>query len=643
MIMKYFTLFVFFFIHSIGFCQTDDQKRTIISNTNVFALNELSENIQKNEKAKSEMIDLFLSNNPGFKKRFNTEDGALYEIKDIIDGKPVYVSNQNQNAALATKTSKLHNGGSLGLNLEGQDMLLGIWDGGKVLLNHVEFMNDLIPSVSRVTSPDSPGSATDSHATHVAGTMIAKGVNAAAKGMAPKASLVSYNWTNDESEVVTQITNNSLLISNHSYGVPVVDEATGTLNVPAWFMGCYNSDARSWDLISVAAPYYLMVTSAGNNGSDTYTGGLMAGYDKLTGEKNAKNNLVIANANPFVNPVTGNLITFPINSSSSQGPSDDGRIKPDITADGTSLYSSYNTNTTSYETLTGTSMSSPNTSGTLLLLQQYYSQLTSGDFMRSSTLKGLVCHTAIDGGIAGPDAKFGWGLLDAEKSAVLMQNSFAAQPTAILSEIILNQGDTYTLQVNVTDVQKLQATICWLDPAGSAKDNLLNSPLPALINDLDLRIKKAAEVNLPWKLQLSNVSSAAIKADNTVDNVERVEVDSASGTYTIEITHKGTLQSGSQPVSLVVSGFNTAILSNSDYELNKLSIYPNPTNNVLNFSTADLTEITDISLFDISGKVINAKFDLNAKTIDVSNLQSGVYFVKFTNDHESITKKFIKK
>src|SRR5690606_18150660 len=156
-------------------------------------------------------------------------------------------------------------------------------------------------------------------------------------------------------------------------------------------------------------------------GIDEYAGGLKEGYDKLTYEKNAKNNLVVANANPFVNS-GGFLVNTVINSSSSQGPSDDGRIKPDIAGDGTNVYSTYNSNNSSYATLSGTSMASPNVSGSLLLLQEYYYQLHE-NYMRSSTIKGLVCHTAIDPGTPGPDAKFGWGLLDARESAVTLSNS----------------------------------------------------------------------------------------------------------------------------------------------------------------------------------------------------------------------------
>jgi hypothetical protein len=639
--MKYFILFIFGFYQLTAVGQSDEQKKLILSNTNIFELNQLSQSLQALESATVERITLFVNSNPSFERRYTSKEGTLFEIKDIIDGKPVYISNQNRISALGTRTSRLHNGGSLGLNLEGQGMYIGIWDGGSVMKSHVEFMNDATPSVSRVIIGDSPGIVTNDHATHVGGTMVAKGVSVDAKGMAPKASLISYNWTNDETEVVSEITNNALLLSNHSYGVPVLNDQ-GTLNVGSWYMGCYNTDARNWDVIAVNAPYYLMVVSAGNSGNDNYTGGLMPGFDKLTGEKNGKNNLVIANSNPFVNQINGMLISNPINSSSSQGPSDDGRVKPDIAADGTAVFSSVNTTVNSYATYTGTSMAAPNTSGTLLLLQQYFSEQSSGAFMRSSTLKGLVCHTALESGTSpGPDARFGWGLLDAEKAVVLIQNSKAVQPTAVLSEIVLDQGQTYSFEVTVADVQKLQATICWTDPAGFARDGQLNSPTPALVNDLDLRIIQNTEINFPWNLQLSSIAGPAIKADNIVDNVERVEVNNASGTYTVQVTHKGTLQSGSQSVSLIVSGFNTAVLSTPQNAMDKFTIFPNPVSGLLNLNTGS-TEVSNFSVFDLSGKSINLKFDSNAKTVDVSNLQAGVYFIRFSANGQFFTKKFVK-
>jgi subtilisin family serine protease len=124
--------------------------------------------------------------------------------------------------------------------------------------------------------------------------------------------------------------------------------------------------------------------------------------DKLIGEKNSKNNLVIANAQDAIINAQGDLVSVTINESSSQGPTDDRRIKPDITGNGTGLISTSNTGIQDYAQATGTSMSAPNVTGSLILLQEYYNDLYNS-FMRSSTLKGIALHTADDAGRPGPD------------------------------------------------------------------------------------------------------------------------------------------------------------------------------------------------------------------------------------------------
>ena len=108
-----------------------------------------------------------------------------------------------------------------------------------------------------------------------------------------------------------------------------------------------------------------------------------------------------------------------MSSFSGWGPTDDGRIKPDICANGVGLYSSYSGSDTQYASISGTSMATPNLSGSLLLLQQHYQNLFgTGSFMRSATLKGLVIHTADEAGSnPGPDYKFGWGLANMATAA----------------------------------------------------------------------------------------------------------------------------------------------------------------------------------------------------------------------------------
>ena|SRR5690554_275100 len=631
--MKKILLVILFFSAMISWSQNKEPELK----TNTKELKKLSELAEQKYKADSIKIAAFLRANPAFEHRSKT-NGVLYEIVEIVEDKPVYRSTDNLSSSMATKTNSLQVGGTLGLNLTGNNMAIGVWDGGHVLKTHVEFQMN---GTSRILTPDTtfPNPSSDDHATHVAGTIGASGIESNARGMATEATILSYNWGNDMAEVISEVQSSSFFISNHSYGVPVLND-TGTLNVPAWVMGNYSSQAAEWDQVAYNAPYYLMVLSAGNSGGEEYSGGLLEGYDKLTYEKNAKNNLVVANANPFVGP-TGVLINTVINSSSSQGPSDDGRVKPDIAGDGTNVFSTYNSSNSSYATLSGTSMASPNVAGSLLLLQEYYYQLHN-TYMRSATIKGLVCHTAVDPGTPGPDAKFGWGLLDARESAITLTNSVAVDKTSVVKELVLTQGQTYSFEVVVNNPKKLKATVCWTDVPGVAKNNQLNSPTPALINDLDIRIIKDSEVNFPWRLQLSDVSAAAIKGDNTVDNVEKVEVDNAVGTYTIQVTHKGTLSGGSQNYSLIVSGFDQAPLSNETFKEDNLFIYPNPTSDMLYFDITGDISLEKIEIYDTIGKKVLSS-QINNNSVDVSQLTAGVYFVKIYSGENQITKKIIKK
>lgn len=606
------------------------------------SVKEVGRQLYQEVAAKEQRVLTFLQANPQFERTYMS-DGVKYQIADVVEGRPLYRSTDNANAAKAIKTNRLYPGGAAGLALEGDGLTLGVWDGGWVLRMHNEFVTN---GVSKVTCPDAPSATpeADGHGTHVAGTVAAKGAVANAKGMAPKAILKSYDWGSDITEVYNEVITNGLLLSNHSYGVPII--SNGQVNVPSWYPGCYNSDASSWDALFYTNPYYLEVTSAGNSGADSYNGGLAPGYDKLTGEKNSKNNLVVANANPTTHPITGNLTALVINVSSSQGPSDDGRIKPDIAADGTNLYSSYSTANNSYEVLSGTSMASPGVMGSCALLQQHYRNLYP-TYMRSTTLKGLVCHTAVDDTESiGPDPKFGWGLMDSQAAADVITKSTTNQ--SIILESTLNEGGEYVYTFTSTGTAPIKATLCWLDPPGSPRNGITNDPTPALMNDLDLRITHADATYFPWKLDLANITEGAIKGDNLVDNVERVDVDQAeAGTYTLRISHKGTLSGGNQPYSLILSGANL-VLDTKKNEANVLGVWPNPATSLLNVTVADSNDNWTAGIVDVQGRLLSSRtispVDMQGNTfsLDVSQLPAGVYIVNLSNGKGAVSKKFIK-
>jgi hypothetical protein len=498
-----------------------------------------------------------------------------------------YVTSSATQAGITTRTNSLYAGGSLGLDLSGSSASvqgkLGIWDGGAVRATHVEL-------AGRVTQMDRASTTTDDeeHPSHVSGIMIASGINPLVRGMAYKANLKAWDYTSDVSEMSAAAA--GLLVSNHSYGLnagffPNTDATSryawiwyGDTTVSRTYdyrFGVYESRARSWDQISVTAPNYLIVMAAGN--SRSYNGPA-AGQPYIMGNYTVRDSTIISTA-PRDNQrdydilpppaaaknilTVGSISVIPsgyyqpadvvLSNFSSWGPTDDGRIKPDIVGAGSNILSCNSTNDSAYVSLSGTSMSSPNVAGSVLLLQEYYAQLHNGAFMRSSTLRGLVLHTADEAGTTpGPDYQYGWGLLNIERAARVIGNG---DKTNLLGERSLAQGQRDTIQVIASGKGPLLATICWTDPAGTVSSTL-NDRTPKLVNDLDVRVNDGQTVSQPWTLDPANPANAAVPGDNIRDNIEQIRLDNAvpGKTYTIIVTHKGTLSSGKQDYALILSG-----------------------------------------------------------------------------------------
>ena len=132
---------------------------------------------------------------------------------------------------------------------------------------------------------------------------------------------------------------------------------------------------------------YLMTKSAGNSRSQTgpspgtfyllrntrdsssVARAKNDGYDIISTTGNAKNILTVGAAELSTQvPMYGKDVL--LSDFSCWGPTDDGRIKPDVVGIGTDVLSTSNTGNSSYTTLSGTSMASPQVAGSLFLLQQ---------------------------------------------------------------------------------------------------------------------------------------------------------------------------------------------------------------------------------------------------------------------------------
>jgi subtilisin-like proprotein convertase family protein len=571
------------------------------------------------------------------------DDGSVSELMKLTpEGLPIYYTTNNVDAARSTRTNHLNTNGSLGLNLNGQGMTVRVWDGGNVRATHNAFGG-------RVTiGDDSSNPANIFHATHVTGTMIASASPASIKGMAFQANARTFNWTDDESEAISEAIG-GMLISNHSYGVPVTNPNNG-VTLPSWFIGAYSTDAAAWDDIAYEAPYFLPVMSAGNDGQNNNNPEpLFFGYDKLSTNKTAKNVLIVANCRDVTPASNGTVASanIVINQGSSQGPTDDLRIKPDITGNGTDLLSTSNSSNTATGPATGTSMSSPNVAGTLILLQQHFKNLTNG-FMRAATLKGLASHTADDAGLIGPDPIFGWGLLNAKFAAETITNNGL---TSWISEENLLSGQTYTMNVNSNGTTPLIASISWTDLPGAPNNGNagVNSPIPVLVNDLDIRITRNGTTYYPWKLTPDLDSPAIRNQDNAVDNIEIVKIDNPpAGQYTITVTNKRALVTGSQRYSLIITGLSSSFALNSNSDNLKLCSNQNavytfnytqsPTSSLATtFSAVDLPAGASATFAPTS---LNTNGTVTMTISGLSNVIPNEYFIgiRGTNSNETETR-----
>ena len=397
-------------------------------------------------------------------------------------------------------------------NLKGDGINIGIWDGGAIS-PHLDFS-----PAGRLTQVEA--SATSDHSTHCSGTILGRGLrNPLAKGMAPNAKLYSYNFNgNIQSEMAAGIPANNLVVSSHSYG------STQTCGVNGAGV-TYSNTSRETDINLNNYPFHLHCHSAGN--SQTACSG---GWSTITASgKSAKNNILVAN-------ITS---TETISGSSSFGPVQDGRVKPEISAMGTSVFSTVSA-PLNYDTYSGTSMATPGVSGSVALLVQRYKELNGGDLPPSTLIKNIVLNSANDLGNPGPDYRFGYGRINALQAVKIIEPSVRY----VLSTA--TTGTTNDLTVTVpAGAARLRVMLTWNDPAGAANSN------PALVNNLNLSVIDGTNTTLPWILDKDNPANPATRAVDDVSNIEQVTIDNpAAGTYTMRVNGFAVPIGANQPYAL---------------------------------------------------------------------------------------------
>lgn len=417
-----------------------------------------------------------------------------------------------------------------------------------------------------------------SHANSLAELMLAKGTDSSLGGLANEAKAVYFNTENFWEEFTVNCSQFHLSLHPYALNPGWMDSYPEKGKVfwggleeidkkEDYSFGRYTKDSRLWDSVLFFNPNHLAIKSAGNSRSEIrnglhyffksrnnsttdyfldssntkrYKDGGDLGFDALPPVSVSKNPLVIGALKiPQSNEKGG---ADELQKGSAFGPTDDGRIKPDLVAYGDQ-----------------TSESAAFAAGAVLLLQEQY-QKSFGENALSFVMKCILIHTATDiGRYKGPDFKSGWGLINVSQAARFIQQ---AKGSKNLVQGELENRDSLRFFYYSQKGENIKLTLVWNDwpgePIAFANNPiLLNNPKPILENDLDITLM---ELNtgcqmLPYALNPKKPEIPAKNAVNSKDNVESLmwEVP-LEGWFEIKIKHKGKLKGGSQKFALALSG-----------------------------------------------------------------------------------------
>lgn len=334
---------------------------------------------------------------------------------------------------------------------------------------------------------------TTGHATIMA-TLIGGNGNSYIKGLgvASKAKFTSSTFAQLMPDSTAIFKLFDISVQNHSYG-------TGIENY-------YGPESAAYDQQIFENDSLVHVFSSGNIGTSAPETGVYSGISgaaNLSGDfKQAKNVLVVGGTDRAGAP----------ESLSSAGPAYDGRIKPDLIANGED----------------GTSGAAALVSGTVVLLQQayktQYKQLPS-----AALIKSVLINSANEIGPLGPQHKSGYGALNAlEALRTISEKRFDAGSVTNAAQ----KDYPITVPVNCSE---LKVSLAWNDPAAA-----INAPW-ALVNDLDLTVTTpSGQQILPWGLSsfpsADSLSAPAKRQIDTLNNTEQVSLQNpAPGTYIVHV------------------------------------------------------------------------------------------------------------
>lgn len=379
------------------------------------------------------------------------------------------------------------------------------------------------------------------HATHVAGTMLGGGKeDSSLRGIAPDAGFVTYRWP-DGSDFIQELKTEAQDSADHG---SVVSQNSWGYGVDGGcdLMGGYFEASKAYDNIThgiEGKDKMLFVFSAGNQRAEESCGGLGYTYNTTTGPgATAKNTLSVGAVDDF-----GAMTAY-----SSWGPTDDGRIKPEVVADGgcgsgTGVKSTLPGN--EYGSKCGTSMASPAVSGAVILMNQQFNR-TYNRLPEPATAKGLIVHNAEDLDTTGPDYRTGYGLVNATKTIDYVKKS---RRQGLIQKGSVQVDETNKYSINVSPDGSARFTLVWSDYPGTSNSG------KALVNDLDLKVSNSSGHRFyPWTLNWSERKGSADRdRQDRKNNVVQVYIPNLSSEKINVSVHGQAVPHGPQQYSLMMT------------------------------------------------------------------------------------------
>ncbi|MEO6166663.1 MAG: S8 family serine peptidase, partial [Chitinophagales bacterium] len=427
---------------------------------------------------------------------------------------------ENYESRTDHRNNFLQNDYASGLNYNGDGIWIGMNDDG-FIGPHIDYTGRL--DQSWVIGENN---SSNTHGDHVSGILMGGGnLDPRLKGNASGSMLKVYTAYSDLGEPLYE----GFYDVPNSYINPGIK-----INSTSYSDGCnvgYTTLTQTIEQTMLDYPEFIHVFSAGNYGG-TNCGPINGWYEITGGHKVAKNCITVGNVDKE------DLLA----TSSSRGPTKDGRMKPEVCAVGTDVNSTQPNN--NYGLLSGTSMSCPGVAGTFAILIDAYKDLNGGAYPPSSLLKAALMNTADDLGNAGPDYKYGYGRINARRAYLTLRDKRYL-------EDVIDQGETKSFPLTVPEgVKEVRVMVYWHDATAS-----LGTPKD-LVNDLRLQVTDPTNVTFdPWVLnplaQKDTLDKPARRSIDTLNNHEQVTIaDAPGGAYQITIIGSS-IPAGPQPFVIV--------------------------------------------------------------------------------------------